>query len=69
MNYKIELFKQKMIELINQSELPVGTIYYIIKDLFKQLENTYFQQVEKQFKQLKQNEEKQDQNQQKEMTE
>ena len=41
-NLKCDDFKQEIIKKINNSQLPITIIYYIIKDLFNQIEKQYY---------------------------
>lgn len=34
-------FKNNMVNTINNSGLPVGVVYYIMKDLFNDIQNAY----------------------------
>ena len=55
-NRQIDNFSQELTQIITQSQLPLGTIYYIIKDIYRDLELNYynylnnltFQEVEEQ---------------------
>lgn len=40
-NTYINDFKKNIVDMINQSGLPVGIIYYVIKDLFSDITNAY----------------------------
>ena len=40
-NLSIKYFHQQLITLINNSGLPVGTAYFIVKDILNELEKTY----------------------------
>ena len=40
-NLSIKYFHQQLIALINNSGLPVGTAYFIVKDILNELEKTY----------------------------
>ena len=40
-NKKIDIFSQQMQEIVNESELPIGIVFYIIKDLYREIEHTY----------------------------
>ena len=40
-NIKTEEFKQNLYNLINQSNLPISNVYYVMKDVFKELEGIY----------------------------
>lgn len=44
-NTRMELLKQNIVQLIGESELPVGVIYYILKDLFEDITNAYNQSL------------------------
>lgn len=46
-NTEMNIFKENLINLIGNSQLPVGIIYYIIKDVFLNIENLYNQTLEK----------------------
>lgn len=41
-NLLIEDLKNNLITDVQNSNLPLGICYYIVKDVFKELENTYF---------------------------
>ena len=41
LNTLIEDLQNKLIDDINNSQLPVGIIYYIAKDVFSQIETEY----------------------------
>ena len=59
-NVKAEQFRQNLINTINNSEIEVSTAYYILKDIFATLENTYsnvLQQEQAQIQEEKKNEE------------
>ena len=40
-----ELFKQTLIDTINNSGLPIGMAYYVVKDVFADID-TYYHQYE-----------------------
>ena len=40
-NIKTEQFKQGLYNLINQSNIPISNAYYVMKDVFKELEGVY----------------------------
>lgn len=44
---KYEFFKQSIRQFIQSSELDVGIVYFIIKDIYKEIENTYYAQLNK----------------------
>lgn len=45
MVYNYYIFKQKIIQLIQDSQLNIGEIYFIFKDILTEIENLYMQQV------------------------
>lgn len=44
-NLKIINLKQNIVNIIGDSELPVGVVYYILKDLFDDITNAYQQSL------------------------
>lgn len=40
---KIEQFKQDISSLINHYDLPIEHIYFLVKDLYKDIEKTYYE--------------------------
>ena len=56
MNLQIENVKQNIIDVINNSQLPIGVIHYLLKDISKEVANEYnktlmFEQQQRQQKQ------------------
>ena len=53
-NYNIEQLKNSIYKEINNSNLPVGVIYLLLKDIFRDVseayQNAYIQEIGKQFK-------------------
>ena len=45
MNYQMEVFHQQLIDLLNNSGLPIGSAYYIMKDCLHELEVGYQQAI------------------------
>lgn len=45
MDIYIKTFEQQLIQLINNTNLPAGVVYYILKDITKQVEEIYIQSV------------------------
>lgn len=41
-NLKCDDFKQEIIKKINDSQLPIVATYYILKDLFNQIQQQYY---------------------------
>ena len=37
----MEELKQKLLQVVNTSNLPLEAIYYIVKDLFRDVDDTY----------------------------
>lgn len=46
MNFAIKQFYETLIQLINNCGLPIGTAYFILKDLTNELEQGYKQAAE-----------------------
>ena len=46
LNTLMENLQKKLIDDINNSQLPVGIIYYIAKDVFSQVETEYQKSLE-----------------------
>ena len=44
---KYEKFKQTIMQIIQSSGLDVGIVYFILKDIVKEVEQLYFTQVQK----------------------
>ena len=44
-NYNIEKFRQNLINVLNNSNLLIGSAYYVLKDILNQLEKEYYQAV------------------------
>ena len=63
MVYNYYLFKQKIIQLIQNSQLNIGEIYFIFKDLLTEIENLYIQQVKNEINTLQQEKRNNQQNQ------
>lgn len=57
-----ENFKDEIIKLIKNSNLPVSLIYYIIKDLERELEDVYKQSVKIALQEQKINKEQEKEN-------
>lgn len=41
-NLRCEDFKAEISKIITQSKLPIAVVYYILKDVYTQIQNTYF---------------------------
>ena len=44
-NYNIEKFRQDLIEVLNNSNILIGSAYYVLKDILNQLEKEYYQAI------------------------
>lgn len=42
-NTKLENLKKDLITLINNSKMPVGVVYYLLKDILLEIESSYKQ--------------------------
>lgn len=53
-NTKLNNLRNDLVNTINQSGMPVGTIFYLLKDLLTEISNSYKQSLimEKQISQL-----------------
>ena len=40
-NYSIENFRQEIYDIINNCQLPIGTVYFIFKDIFGDVSQAY----------------------------
>ena len=65
-NLKVEQLKLDILQLMSKVDLPIATVYYLMKDLTQDLEKTYYNSVQKQYQELKkyQKENKEKENQQ-----
>lgn len=46
---KYQIFKETLKNVIQESGLDVGAVYFILKDVFRELETTYYTQINKEF--------------------
>ena len=51
-NTKINIFKDNLITVIGNSQLPIGVSYYILKDVFQNIEILYNETLEKEKKDI-----------------
>lgn len=49
-NANLEIFRQRLVELLNNSQLPVGVAYYIMKDVLIEVEKLYQQAINEDLK-------------------
>lgn len=40
-NYSIESFRKEIYDIINNCQLPIGTVYFIFKDIFGDISQAY----------------------------
>ena len=52
-NLQISNLYDNLINSCTNSDLPVGTVYFVLKDVFREIEQVYFEAVEADY--LKQN--------------
>lgn len=48
----INVFKDNLINLIGNSQLPIGVTYYILKDVFNEIQNLYNETLTKEQQKL-----------------
>ncbi len=61
-NIQTENTKNQIINILNNAEMPISLIYYMMKDLLKDIENQYYNQVAIEQKQAEKEEMKQTEN-------
>lgn len=44
---QVEDFKKSMTSMVNHSNLPPAMLYYISKDIFQEIEKSYFQYLDR----------------------
>ena len=54
-NLQISNLYDNLINSCTNSDLPVGTVYFVLKDVFRDIEQVYFEAIETEY--LKQNQE------------
>ena len=52
LNMGINTFKDNLINLVSNSQLPVGVIYYILKDVVAEIEKIYNESLAKEQQEL-----------------
>lgn len=50
-----ENLKNSLIQTISNSNLPVANVYFIVKDIFRDIENNYYNQISKEMESKEQN--------------
>ena len=53
----MEQLKQKLLQIVNESKLPIDAIYYVCKDFFRDVDDAYQQFLLNQKEQQQQNKE------------
>ena len=46
----MEQLKQQLLQLVNNSQLPLEAIYYIVKDFYRDVDDAYRQALQQQLK-------------------
>ena len=46
-NTLINVFKENVSNVINNSQLPIGIVYYVLKDLLSEVEKIYTKSLQK----------------------
>ena len=41
LNNQLNNFRKELVEKINDSQLPIGVVYYIVKDIFNDITTAY----------------------------
>ena len=44
-NYQLEQLKSKIFQVLNNSQMPIGAIYYLFKDIYNDLTHQYIASV------------------------
>ena len=52
MNTGIEMFKKNIVEAIQLSQLPVGVVYYVLRDISSEMKDTYNNILQKEHNEL-----------------
>ena len=47
LNTLINVLKENMTNVINNSQVPIGAVYYVLKDLLSEVEEVYTQSLRK----------------------
>lgn len=56
----MEELKKKIVQDINESKLPLDCVYYLVKDLFRDLEAQYYMSIQQNNKNSCENNEQED---------
>lgn len=49
----MEQLKQQLLQLVNNSQLPLEAIYYVVKDFYRDVDDAYKQALQQQIAQAK----------------
>lgn len=44
-NFQLEKCKQNIIDILNESKMPIGALLYIIKDIYSELNSQYIASI------------------------
>ena len=61
-NLQIYILENSIKELINKSNLSVGTVYFILKNFYQNIEFLYKEEIQKEFQLFNQQKEKEEKN-------
>lgn len=50
-NIKVEELKERLFEIINNSDLPFSSVYYLFKDFMQDLTNAYTENLNNEYQQ------------------
>lgn len=59
-NLQIEMLKRNLIKSISDSELPIGVVHYIVKDILQDLTETYDEYLNEAYKKLQEENQKEE---------
>lgn len=59
-NTNINLFRKNIAEAINVSQLPVGVLYYLLKDILSEVGNIYEETLKKESEEIQKQLEKEE---------
>ena len=51
-NTTINIFKENMANVINNSQLPVGVVYFVVKDILLEVEGAYKATLQKESQEM-----------------
>ena len=56
-NTSINIFKNNMATVIHNSQLPVGILYYVLKDIVNDIQDIYKETLQKEMQEMQQEKE------------